>query len=204
MGLKKFFNTAGFWVKGLIFKVDQEIQFDITDNPEMDTTGGGFTWKVISNALSAFKWRDVAKGQDIAVMDTVNDQVVLLAPYKAIGFRNERLASVATTDATPTEIDKITDLLDNSTQIINITATAKSDDDLEWGTWLVALTVTKFDGTPVIRATDVISHNSSAGLNAGSLSFAVNGGNIDMDVTGIAATNFQWDSEYIIPLFSTN
>lgn len=204
MGLKKFFNTAGFWVKGLIFKVDQEIQFNVTANPEIDTQGGGFTWKTITNVLTSWKMRDAVKGQDIIVVDTVNDRVSILPPYQALGFIGEKLSAVATTDATPTEIDKISDLTDNNTHLIEVKLTCKSDDDLKYGIWYVILTVTKFNGTVTIQTEDTISHSSAAGLNTNSVTYSVNGGDVDIDVTGIMATNIQWDCQYVITLKSTN
>jgi len=36
MGLRTILKTAGHWLKGSIVKVDSEIQFDTTTNPEID------------------------------------------------------------------------------------------------------------------------------------------------------------------------
>ena len=42
MALRQVIKTAGHWLKGLVFKVDREIQFDQTTNPEIDSSGGSF------------------------------------------------------------------------------------------------------------------------------------------------------------------
>ena len=70
MGLRTIFKTAGHWLKGSIVKVDSEIQFDTTTNPEIDSTGGGFVWKTITNVLSSWKLRDDTAGEDIIALNT--------------------------------------------------------------------------------------------------------------------------------------
>jgi hypothetical protein len=81
MALRKITKTAGHWLAGLIFKVDQEIQFDTTANPEMDTTGGAFIWKTITSNIASWKLRDNTKGQDIIAVDTSADEIDIPSPY---------------------------------------------------------------------------------------------------------------------------
>lgn len=113
-------------------------------------------------------------------------------------------SSVATTNNTVTEIDKIENLTDNSTHLIEVRLTCKSDDDTRYGTWFNILNITKFNGIVNIRNADSMHHSSSTGLKANDLTFTVNSGDVDIDVSGIVATNIQWDCQYIIKIISTN
>lgn len=143
----------------------------------------------------------------IATQTEVNDGVNdtdFVTPLKLKNLLGVISSSVATTNATQTEIDKIDTLTDNTVHFIEVKATCKSDDDLKYGTWNFVLNVTKFNGTVVIRNEDTVHHHSASGLSANSISFAVNSGDIDIDVTGIVATNIQWDCKYEIKITSTN
>lgn len=140
----------------------------------------------------------------ITIGDNVTLKTALQQLETALETGSTVSSSVATIDATPTEIDKIDTLTDNSTHLIEVKLTAKSDDDLEYGIWSFNLNVTKFNGTPIVRVADSVTHDSSAGLSVGSVTFTVNTGDIDIDVTGIVATNIQWDCQYEIILTSTN
>ena len=113
-------------------------------------------------------------------------------------------SSVVTTNSTTTTIDTIDTLTDNSTHLIEVRLSCKSDDDTEYGTWYEILNVTKFNGTTTIRNVDTIHHYSSVGLKSNDVSFAVTIGNLNIEVTGITATNIQWDCQYIIKIISTN
>jgi len=111
---------------------------------------------------------------------------------------------VATTDASSTELDTIDTLVDNATNSVIINVSCKSDDDAKFGTWIDQLTITKIDGIVTIRKRLTIIHQSSAGLKTKDVSYTANVGNVDIDVTGIAATNIQWNSNYEIKVSSTN
>ena len=95
MGLRTVIKTAGHWLKGLVFKVDREIQFDVTTNPEIDSTGGVFLWKTITNAFNSWRLRDDTAGEDIIAVDTQTGvKTLTLHPnYSAIGFGNYGLYS---------------------------------------------------------------------------------------------------------------
>lgn len=109
-------------------------------------------------------------------------------------------ATVSTTNATPTELDKIDTLTDNTTNIVEVYVKAYQSGAAQYGVWKRTLTVTKVSGTPTIRQVNSDVDKTSSGLNANSISFTVNGGDIDLDVTGIAATTINWESAYEIIL----
>jgi hypothetical protein len=109
-------------------------------------------------------------------------------------------SSVTTTGNTPTELEKINTLTDNATNIIEVYVKAYESGAAEYGVWKRTLTVTKVSGTVVIREENADVDKTSAGLNANSINFTVNGGDIDLDVTGIAATTINWESAYEIIL----
>ena len=108
--------------------------------------------------------------------------------------------STQTIGSTPTELDKINTLKDNATNIIEVYVKAYESGAAEYGVWKRTLTVTKVSGTVVIREVNADVDKTSAGLNANSVNFNVNGGDIDIDVTGINATTIDWESAYEIIL----
>ena len=65
MGLRTILKTAGHWLKGAIVKVDSEIQFDTTTNPEIDSTGGDFVWNAKTASADSWKLRDPGTLEDI-------------------------------------------------------------------------------------------------------------------------------------------
>lgn len=73
--MKKIINDDGWWHSGGVVKVDSEIQFDTTTNPEIDSTGGGFIWKIKTAIINAWKLRDDTKGTDILSIDTNTDTI---------------------------------------------------------------------------------------------------------------------------------
>lgn len=81
MSLKTILHDAGFWLKGLIFKVDQEIQFKETANPEIDTQGGPFVHKIKTGETTGYQLRDDVKGQAIFTVNTATDEVTIHPPY---------------------------------------------------------------------------------------------------------------------------
>ena len=108
--------------------------------------------------------------------------------------------STQTTGATPTEVDKIDTLTDNTTNIVEVYIKAYESGAAEYGVWKRTLTVTSVSGTVVIREENADVDKTSSGLNANSINFTVNGSDIDIDVTGIAATTIDWESAYEIIL----
>jgi len=118
----------------------------------------------------------------------------------ATGGSSRITSSVQTTNATPTELEKITSITDNATSIIEVYVKAYTTSATQYGVWKRTLTVTKVSGVPTIRQINADVDKTSSGLNANSISFTVNGGDIDLDVTGIAATTIDWESAYEIIL----
>ena len=86
MGLRTVFKTAGHWFKGLIVKVDSEIQFDTTTNPEIDSTGGNFVWKTRTTSANSWKLNDPGTTEDIIITDTLAKTFKLHSNYTAIAF----------------------------------------------------------------------------------------------------------------------
>lgn len=108
-------------------------------------------------------------------------------------------SAVSTTNATPTLLDAIDTLTDNSTHIIEVFITARATAaNAEWGVWKRTLAVTRFSGTVVIRQVSSDMDKQSTNLRPNSVTFAVSGTSININVTGIAATNIDWDSTYEI------
>lgn len=113
---------------------------------------------------------------------------------------------VNTTDATVTTIDTIDDLTDDSSHLIDVHVSTEQDNNASGGVWMKRLFVTKRAGVPVIQQeTNVFASDDAPGadLTSNSVTFAVNGGNIDIQVKG-AASNYKWDSKYEILQKTTN
>jgi hypothetical protein len=109
-------------------------------------------------------------------------------------------SSVQTTDATPTELEKIDTLTDNAMNIVEVYVKAYVASAAQWGVWKRTLAVHKVSGTVTIEEINADVDKTSSGLNALSIDFAVNGGDIDLDVTGITSTTIDWESAYEIIL----
>jgi len=86
MGLRTILKTAGHWLKGSIVKVDSEIQFDTTTNPEIDSTGGDFVWQTKTTSASSWKLRDPGTLEEILITDTSAKTFTLHTNYTANGF----------------------------------------------------------------------------------------------------------------------
>lgn len=114
---------------------------------------------------------------------------------------NTRVAgSVTTTGSTAVTIQTISGITDNATSIIEVYVKAYQASATNWGVWARTLTVTKVGGVVTIREKNADVDKQSSGLNANSLSFTESGGNILIQVTGIAATTINWNSSYEIIL----
>ena len=86
MGLRTILKTAGHWLKGAIVKVDSEIQFDTTTNPEIDSTGGDFVWNAKTASASSWKLRDAGTLEDVVTTNTSAKTFTLHPNYTANGF----------------------------------------------------------------------------------------------------------------------
>jgi len=207
MAQRKVNKTEGHYLAGDKVTFDDELNFVTTANPEIDSQGGAFIHKIVTNIANSWRLRDDVKGQDIIVVDTNNDIVTLKSPYKGIGFDSIYHSTVLTTDATPTEIDKIDTLTDESMHLVEVKLSAKSDDNFSFATWIVALSVHVIAGVATVNQVDVVSHFSGPNLSSGSVTFTANGGDVDIDVTGITpglGANITWNAQYEIIIKATN
>jgi hypothetical protein len=129
-----------------------------------------------------------------------NGNIINLEATSGGGGSTRITGSVQTTNATLTILDTIDNILDNSTSIIEVYVKAYSASAAQWGVWKRTLTVTKVSGTVTIREENADVDKTSTGLRANSLTFSVSSGNININVTGIAATTIDWNSAYEIIL----
>ena len=88
MALRTVLKTAGHWLKGLVFKVDREIQFDQTVNPEIDTTGGSFIWKTQTGNPTSWILKDDTTAEDILLVNSSAKTITLNSAYAPLGFGN--------------------------------------------------------------------------------------------------------------------
>jgi hypothetical protein len=117
MGLRTIFKAAGHWLKGSIFKVDSEIQFDAKSNPEIDSTGGDFIWKTKTTSSSSWKINDPVATEDILQVDTLAKEITMHPNYKAFGFSGPTHVHVYDASDLPAA------LVTNTTYIIHGTIT---------------------------------------------------------------------------------
>ena len=88
MALRTVLKTAGHWLKGLVFKVDREIQFDQTVNPEIDSTGGSFIWKTQTGNPTSWILKDDTTAEDILLVNSSAKTITLNSAYTPLGFGN--------------------------------------------------------------------------------------------------------------------
>lgn len=143
------------------------------------------------------QFRSLVAGSNISI---TSGATTLTINSTASGGSSRITGSTQTTGSTLTELDKIDTIPDNGTSIIEVYVKAYQSGGTNWGVWKRTLTVTKVSGTVTIREENADVDKTSAGLNANSISFAVNSGDIDLDVTGINATTINWESAYEIIL----
>ncbi len=141
------------------------------------------------------EFRSLSAGTNVTI--TTGDTIVI----SSTGGGSSRIeSSITTIGNTPTELEKIDTLTDNATNIVEVYVKAYSTAGLQWGVWKRTLTVTKTLGTVTIQEVNADVDKTSTGLKANDLTFTVNGGDIDVDVSGIAATTIDWKSAYEIIL----
>lgn len=107
--------------------------------------------------------------------------------------------SVTTTNDTTTNVDIIDTITTDTTNIIEVFVTAReTGSNSEWGIWRRTLSVTNFGGTASVRQVSADMDSQSTNLSPTSVGFSVNVSNVEINVTGIAATTIDWDSKYEI------
>jgi pectin methylesterase-like acyl-CoA thioesterase len=142
--------------------------------------------------------RSISAGSNITI--TTGDTLTISSTGGSSSGSSRTTGSTTTTNATPTTIATISTLADNATNIIEVYIKGYQASATQYGVWKRTLTVTKVSGTPTIQSVDSDVTKTSAGLKATSVTFSVSGGNILVQVTGIAATTISWKSAYEIIL----
>jgi len=174
MVLRTVIKTAGHWLKGLIFKVDSEIQFDQTINPEIDSTGGSFIWNTQTNNATSWKLRDDTTSEDILlVSSSTGAKTITLHPnYSAQGFGLFGLFSQTAQGLTVTNTTTETDLLGTGVGTLIVPANAFQVGDsyhAKVGGTISAqngdeITIRIKDGATVLASTGLISLSAVTAL----------------------------------------
>lgn len=88
MAQRKVNKTEGHYLAGDAVTFDDELNFVTTTNPEIDSQGGGFIWKTLTNVINSWRLRDDVTSEDILAVDTQTAvKTVTLHPnYTAVGF----------------------------------------------------------------------------------------------------------------------
>ena len=129
----------------------------------------------------------------------VNSGATALEWAAPSGGSSRTASSVSTTDATLTLLEAIDTLTNSGMHIIEVFITAReTGTNSEWGVWKRTLAVSQFGGTVVVQQVSADMDKQSTGLKPGDVAFAVSGTSVNVNITGIAATNIDWDSKYEI------
>jgi hypothetical protein len=161
------------------------------------TTGGTYPNFTITNS-SPDQTVVVSAGSGISVSGTYPNFTITYTGTSGGAGSSIFTASTTTTNATISTVQTITGITDNNTSIIEVYVKAYQSSATNWGVWKRTLSVTKVSGTVTIQEENADVDKQSSGLSANSLSFSVSGGDILVQVTGIAATTINWASAYDI------
>lgn len=178
--------TGDLNLNGGLYVTGSNISMTFSSGTLTDSSGNGFGLQYTSDYSGTFVTNSLVTK---AYVDTNGG-----------GGSSRITSSVQTTNNTPTELEKIISITDNTTSIIEVYIKAYTSSATQYGVWKRTLTVTKVAGVVTIRQVNADVDRTSSGLNANSISFTVNAGDIDLDVTGIAATTIDWESAYEIIL----
>lgn len=122
MALRQVIKTAGHWLKGLVFKVDREIQFDQTTNPEIDSTGGSFIWKTQTSNPTSWILKDGTTSENILLVNSSAKTITLNSNYAPIGFGLFGLFSQTAQGPTVTNTTTETDILGTGVGTLSVPA----------------------------------------------------------------------------------
>jgi hypothetical protein len=129
---------------------------------------------------------------------TPNTDIITISSTGGGGGSSRELSATTTTNNTPTVIDVIDNITDNTTSIIEVFIKAYSSSASNWGIWKRTLSVTKVSGSLTIRSVNADVDKQSSNLRANSVSFNSISGNIEIIVTGLSANTIEWESAYEI------
>lgn len=135
------------------------------------------------------EFRTLVAGTNVTITSGATD---LTINASGGGGTSRTTGSTQTTNATASTGGTINLIVDDATNVIEVFVKAYESAAAEYGSWKRTLTVTKVSGTVVIREINADVDKTSTGLNANSVDFIINGGNISIQVTGIAATTIDW------------
>ena len=131
--------------------------------------------------------------------DAGGDEVDITIASTGGGGSSRVASSWTTTDDTSTLLDAIDTLTNSGTHIIEVFVTAReTSSNSQWGVWKRTLAVTQFSGTVAIQQVSSDMDKQSTGLVPNDVAFAVSGTSVNINVTGIASTTIDWDSQYEI------
>jgi len=137
--------------------------------------------------------------------DAGTDDLRFITPLKLKSNLRGLTGTVSTVDGAVTLIDVIETLTDDSAHLIEVSVSAEQDANTKGGVWIKTLYVTKRGGTVVVQnETSTYSADDTPNLNAGSVTFAVSGGDVNINVSGAGGANYKWDSTYKIRQLTTN
>lgn len=197
---EKFSITSQYWDGA----ATQQKPFDFVNNVTGDDTAQ-FEMGFDGNAFLTISDTG-SMNFDADYSANYTDRSVVDKAYvdNAVSSVSTTAGTVNTTNATVTLVDKIDDLTDNSTHFIKIFVSCEEDANTKGGTWVTSLRVKKRAGTVTLGTEQLDYFDAEAGLVAGSVTYVINSGDLDIMVQGIAATNFKWDSNYEIINVTTN
>jgi len=85
MAIHEINKPEGHYLKGDKLQIDDELSYVVTTNPEINSQGGGFLWKTVTNNIRSWVLRDMITAEDILVVDSNNKTVSVIAPYTLLG-----------------------------------------------------------------------------------------------------------------------
>tara|TARA_R110000765_G_scaffold5492_6_gene17254 strand:- start:919 stop:2817 length:1899 start_codon:yes stop_codon:yes gene_type:complete len=111
MAQRKVNKTEGHYLAGDKITFDDELNFVTTANPEIDTQGGGFIWRTLTNIINSWRLTDTVTSEDILSVDTQTAvKTVTLHPnYTAVGFGGGGVFTPTTNSNSMVEVSQESD-----------------------------------------------------------------------------------------------
>ena len=178
MAQRKVNKFEGHYLAGDKVTFDDELNFVTTANPEIDTQGGGFIWRTLTNIINSWRLTDTVTSEDILTVDTQTAvKTVTLHPnYTAVGFGGGGASSwTRVTEATATRTASANEFILVNTATCVITLPAPVD------SVVIAIKT-------IVVPTDIQIKTSGGGIN-------IDG--TDYSATGLSLTT-QWEQISLI------